>query len=71
MASLSDDAAIFEAYELVLGREPTEPELSLSLAFLQQQAEVHRSASDSNAEQTARVDFCQILFGMNEFVYVD
>ncbi len=71
VASLEDEAALAEVYSLALGRDPTEQEVTLSRAFLQQQAEVHRSAGVPSPEQTARVDFCQILFGMNEFVYVD
>jgi hypothetical protein len=71
VVTLDDATAIAEAYSLSLGREPTEEEQTLSQAFLKQQSEVHRSASVPNPEQTARVDFCQILFGMNEFVYVD
>ncbi len=71
VAALDDQAALTEVYSLALGREATEQELTLSQAFLQQQAEVHRSAGQPNPEQIARIDFCQILFGMNEFVYVD
>ncbi len=71
IAAVTKESAITQAYQLALSRDPSEAELLLSVSFLEQQAEVHRSAGQSQPVKLAIVDFCQILFGMNEFVYVE
>ncbi len=49
------------AYQLALSREPEEDELSAAEAFVVEQ---------SNSRK-ALIDFCQTLFALNEFLYVD
>ena len=70
-AKLSADETVAQAYRLAFGREPTKPESELAEKFLSRQTAVYQQAKDSNATTTALVDFCQTLFSMNEFIYVD
>jgi hypothetical protein len=63
------------AWQLALAREPTAGELASSVAFLQSQFQ-QRSARDANqsehdARHLALTDFCQAIFALNEFIYVD
>ncbi len=55
-------AAIRQAYRRTLCREPAPDELAQALAFLQAAPERERPA--------ALADFCQVLFCLNEFLYV-
>jgi len=62
-------------WRLALAREPSAAELKLGVEFIQTQS-AQRSARESNpsggeARQLALSDFCQALFAMNEFIYVD
>ena len=47
-----------EAYWLALSRKPTEEEITLSLELI-------------NREGQSLINFCHILFTLNEFIYVD
>jgi hypothetical protein len=71
----SNDAQIRLAFQLCLNRDPTPEELSQSCAFVAEQRKSRqgRDANQSAAEteHLALVDFCQSLFGVNEFVYID
>jgi mono/diheme cytochrome c family protein len=71
LEGLDDSAAVDRAYRLALGRAPQEAEQALAVEFLAQQAEVHRAAGASDPWRQARIDFCQALFGMNEFLYIE
>ena len=51
-------------------RLPTAAEAEKMTAFLQQQKNLSGEAQASNDEQ-ALVEFCQVLFCLNEFLYVD
>ena len=68
---LSDSDAIERGYWLALGRGPAESELQLAAQFLDQATATHASAGAADPRRQARSDFCQALFGMNEFVYVE
>ena len=48
------------AYEVALSREPSETELSAAVSFL-----------GGAADKASMTDLCHVLFGVNEFVYVD
>jgi hypothetical protein len=63
--------AIREGYRLALTRSPTEKELALAVAFLEQQIASYHDEGRVNARPTALADFCQILMGVNEFIYID
>jgi hypothetical protein len=66
---------IKDGFLLALSRPPTDEELAASLAFLQSQRE--RRATGETLQSPAEVrlqslaDFCQALFSLNEFIYVD
>jgi hypothetical protein len=49
------------AYRLALSREPEDDELSAAEAF----------AVDHPNQRKALTDFCQTIFALNEFLYVD
>jgi hypothetical protein len=62
-------AQVKRAYLLALGREPSATELQASTAFLDGAAA--RRAGRGEKTDEALVDFAQVLFGLNEFMYVD
>ncbi|HEU5116860.1 MAG TPA: DUF1553 domain-containing protein, partial [Isosphaeraceae bacterium] len=66
---------VLRAFQLGLGREPEPEESDSVVAFLAAQAEA-RHQKDSGlpaeeAQERALVDFCQMLFSLNEFLYID
>ncbi|MFT5467816.1 MAG: hypothetical protein ACI8UO_002923 [Verrucomicrobiales bacterium] len=61
------DAAIADIYQRVLSREPTSSELVSNRAFLDTQI---GSYEGGNARKQALADLCQIVFSLNEFVYL-
>jgi hypothetical protein len=63
--------AVRDGYRLALARSPTEKELALAGAFLEQQIASYHDEGRVNARPTALADFCQILMGVNEFIYID
>lgn len=67
----SSKAAIREAYRLAIARQPTNQETVLMAAFLEQQASIYRKQNVRDPQQAARIDLCQALMGMNEFVYIE
>jgi hypothetical protein len=66
---------IDRAYALALVRSPNESESAASLAFLNDQIRERTQRSpDSSIEDIHRLalaDFCQTVFSLNEFLYVD
>jgi hypothetical protein len=74
-AGLKPEDWIARGFHLAIARPPTEKELEASLAFVEQQRQ-RRAARDKSlsAEQVREeslADFCQALFSLNEFIYVD
>ena len=63
------------AYQLALGRSPTDAELMSAKVFLQTQFIERKTRTpnepEDNLRHAALTDFCQILFSLNEFLYVD
>jgi cytochrome c553 len=59
----NDADSVTNAYKIALCREPTKDELADALAFLKP----HTGA----ARETALADLCQVLFCLNEFLYVE
>ncbi len=59
----TDAEAVTRAYQIALCREPSKDELADALAFLKP----HTGA----ARETALADLCQVLFCLNEFLYVE
>jgi hypothetical protein len=66
----ADEAAIVLGYKLALAREPTERELKTSKAFLAAERQAYRDEQRANADKLAWDDFCQVLFSLNEFIYI-
>jgi mono/diheme cytochrome c family protein len=64
-------AAVHAGYRLALGRPPSPGELADSVHFLKQQIGAYRADGKGNARELALADFCQVLLGLNEFIYVD
>jgi mono/diheme cytochrome c family protein len=64
------NTSIRAAYKIAFGREPNDDEARLSSAFLDRQAESYRTAGKNAPETLARVDFCQALLSMSEFIYI-
>jgi hypothetical protein len=58
-------------YAVALGQAPAHRELADAVDFLAEQAAGYRAAGKANADQFALADFCQVLLGLNEFLYID
>jgi hypothetical protein len=71
-AGTDPPAQVRRAYALSLGREPTAGELDASVRFLQRQTAAH-AARDTGMEPAvlALADFAHVVFGLNEFLYID
>jgi mono/diheme cytochrome c family protein len=67
----SPTAAVKQGYLLSIARSPDDAELRSSLDFLSAQEKSYASGDQSSAAELALADFCQVLFGLNEFVYVE
>ncbi|MCI0703532.1 MAG: PSD1 and planctomycete cytochrome C domain-containing protein [Planctomycetia bacterium] len=59
----SDSDAVTLAYKIALCREPTKDELADALDFLK--------GNTGTDRETAMADLCQVLFCLNEFLYVE
>jgi len=62
-------AAIDQAYLATLSRQPTTAERERAVNFMKNQTQKYGAVP--KAVDLALADFCQILFCLNEFVYVD
>ena len=60
-------AAVTLGYQTVLGRAPTAKEQRSISAFIGAQ----QKSYPNNGRQLALADFAQVLFGLNEFIYVE
>ena len=58
--------AVTRGYQTVLGRAPTAEEQKSITAFIEAQTKSY----PNNGPQLALADFAQVLFGLNEFIYV-
>lgn len=69
------EAQVRWAWNLALGREPSADDVGSCIAFINGQ--IHQRAMrepaipQTDAQQLAMADFCQSIFAMNEFIYVD
>ena len=62
------DAAIREIYLRTIGREPSSSEISDNRSFIDEQSASYDGAK--NAQQLAFADLCQVMFSLNEFIYL-
>jgi hypothetical protein len=67
--SLAD--AVTLGYQSAIGRAPDAEELRDAVVFLEGQTASYTEEKKPNPKQLAMADFCQVLFGLNEFVYVE
>lgn len=58
-------------FEMALARNPSPMELKNNIEFIQNQFESYAKEKQNNALEMAVTDFCQVLFCLNEFIYVD
>ena len=68
---VTTEEAIRRGYLRALGRVPDETELAESAAFIQRATDSYAEAGNQNAARAAMSDFCQVLFSLNEFIYID
>ena len=68
----NDDQKLVEtSFMLSFTRLPTSIENKVSVAFIRSQMASRESRNNSTPRHEAVADFCQSLFGLNEFIYVD
>jgi uncharacterized protein DUF1553 len=67
----SPEGAVKLGYLTAIARQPDDEELASTVAFLAAQEKSYADGSKQDAKLLALADFCQVLFGLNEFVYVE
>ena len=72
IAGAGDGAASVRlAYQLALSREPSSDELKVATEFIAGARALRREQGQAEVDAAGLADFCQLLFGLNEFIYVD
>ena len=71
LADKTPEEAIRKGYLDAVGRAPTTEELADNLAFLKKQSESYAAEKKPRPLELALADFCQVLFCLNDFVYVE
>jgi hypothetical protein len=67
----SAETFIQQAYLTSIARLPDSTELSATEAFIESQLKAYSREHPTEAVELALADACQVLFGLNEFVYVE
>jgi mono/diheme cytochrome c family protein len=67
----SPEQAVKQGYLMAIARDPDRDELAAAAAFLESQTASYAADGKPAPRTLALTDFCQVLFGLNEFVYVD
>ncbi|MCA9139064.1 MAG: PSD1 domain-containing protein [Planctomycetales bacterium] len=62
---------IKHAFETAFARLPTKTEIETSIRFIESQSKVRTDRAEQDPRIEALTDYCQSLFGINEFIYVD
>jgi hypothetical protein len=70
-ASADPAQSVKRGFEIALARPPDAVELADSIGFIRQATERYQAATGDRAARQALTDFCQVLLGLNEFIYVD
>lgn len=68
-AEVSSVIIVGKAYSLALSREPDKSEMSQMAAFIDSQTASY--GGGGKAKERAIADFCQLMFCLNEFIFVD
>jgi hypothetical protein len=64
-------AAVRQGYLLSLSRPPSDEELRDNVEFLKSQEASYKNDKNPEARELALADFCQVLFSLNEFVFIE
>ena len=67
----NDKTLVERAFELALCRQPSDVESAAARDFVREQTVSREKRSQKDARAGAIADFCQSIFGLNEFIYVD
>jgi hypothetical protein len=70
MEEKTPEARVHAACLRALGRRATPDELAAVLPFLEKQSALHRASGQSDPDRESLTDYCQALFGLNEFLYI-
>ena len=70
-AGRSLEAAVEAGYRLAISRAPTPDERQANATFIREQEASYRKEGRPSPRELALADFCQVLFGLNEFLYVE
>jgi hypothetical protein len=68
---VTSEIAVQNAHRMALSRDPDEAELIAAVQFIEAQTAAYSAAGNPTPRRTAMTDYCQILFGLNEFAYAD
>ena len=71
VAANSLEEAVQTGYLTAVSRRPSDAELAGATEFLRRQAASYSSATPTAGTNQALVDFCQVLFCLNEFIYTE
>ncbi len=66
-----DPALVAESIELALARPPTKTETRVAIELIRSQSHARQLRQESEYRREAVTDYCQALFGLNEFIFVD
>jgi len=67
-----DDRRIVDrSFELALSRSPTDNEIQTAVEFIARQSNARQTRSETDFRIEAITDYCQTLFCLNEFIYVN
>jgi mono/diheme cytochrome c family protein len=67
----SQEAVVDRAYLVALARPADAEEKSLAASFVEQATAGYQAAGKSDAAELAWADLCQVLLGLNEFIYIE
>ncbi|MCC9642430.1 DUF1553 domain-containing protein [Rhodopirellula sp. JC740] len=71
-SSIEDWTPIIEqAFSTAFARLPNEAEVQASKEFIRSQMDARSNRNETNPRDEALSDYCQSLFGLNEFIYID
>jgi Protein of unknown function (DUF1549)/Protein of unknown function (DUF1553)/Planctomycete cytochrome C len=65
------ERAVRQIHQLALSREISHRELAVALDFVKRSGHSKQTAGIANPMQTALTDYCQTIFCLSEFIYVD
>lgn len=73
-ASQNTHGQVRQSYEFAFARAPSDRELKAAVTFIESQLAVRQSRGPDALDRNRRLalaDYCQALFGLNEFLYVE